>query len=172
VPALRRLAEQRFADTGLADRAPARPLANYVSAVEFDGLVFTAGHGPLTGDGTPAVVGVLGESVDLDAGKEAARLTATNLIGALRRSIGSLDRVSAVGQLRAYLRCAPGFDQQDAVAAAAAEVIGDIFGAQVPIAVPTVITVTECVLGLPVTIDGTFAVDPASILGGRTEGPQ
>jgi enamine deaminase RidA (YjgF/YER057c/UK114 family) len=158
--ASRRIAEQRFAELGLADRSAAAPVANYVPAVEFDGLVFTAGNGPLAGDGTPTVVGRLGAEVGLKAGADAARLATANLVTSLRRTIGSLDRVSAVGQVRAYLRCAPGFDHQDDVSAAAVDALADIFGADVATPIPTVISVTECVLGLPVTIDAVFAVDP------------
>ena len=54
-------------------------------------LVFLSGAGPVRPDGT-FVTGKVGHDVDLDAAKEAARLTGLQLLAVLRAELGSLDR--------------------------------------------------------------------------------
>lgn len=158
-----RVAERRYLQLGLGARTAPVPLANYVPLVEYGGLAFTAGHGPLSDAGTPAFVGTLGNDVSIHDGIKAAELTVKNILISLHTALGSLDRVARVCQIRAYLRCASGFDQHDQVLAAASRLIVNVFGANVGPHAATVISVSECVLGLPVTIDGIFAlIDSAS----------
>jgi|ERR1022692_496572 enamine deaminase RidA (YjgF/YER057c/UK114 family) len=155
-----RVAEQRYLQLGLGARTAPVPLANYVPLVEYGGLAFTAGHGPLNDAGTAAFIGALGDEVSIHDGIKAAELTVKNLLVSLHTALGSLDRVAGVCQIRAYLRCVSGFDQHDQVLAAASRLIVSVFGADIGAHAATVISVSECVLGLPVTIDGIFALEP------------
>jgi enamine deaminase RidA (YjgF/YER057c/UK114 family) len=161
VTAAGRVAEHRYLQLGLGAGTPPAPLANYVSVVEYGGLAFTAGHGPLDGTGSPAFVGALGDGVSIHDGIKAAELTVKNQLMSLHTAVGSLDRVSGVCQIRVYLRCASGFDQHDQVLVAISRLIVNVFGAEVGAHAATVISVSECVLGLPVTIDGVFALETA-----------
>jgi enamine deaminase RidA (YjgF/YER057c/UK114 family) len=166
----RRVAEQHYHERGLATLPPSRPLAKYVPAVEFGGLVFMSGNGPLDPAGSPVVVGRLGDDVGVDAGIHAAELATSNLLTSLRAALGSLDRVASVCEVRGYLRCAPGFERQDDVMAGASQLLIDMFGPEVGTHVPTVVSVSECVLGLTVTIDAIFSVDTGTGVPDQSEG--
>lgn len=156
-----RSAEQRFASLGYANRPAAKPLASYVPFVVTGDLAFVSGHGPLDPEGRPVAVGRLGEQLTVAQGRDAARLATINLLASLRGALGSLDRVSAVCQLTGYVRCAPGFSGLDDVMAGSSELLAEVFGDDIPIHVTTC-AVTECVLGLAVTVDAVFAVDSGS----------
>jgi enamine deaminase RidA (YjgF/YER057c/UK114 family) len=164
-PTTARVAERRFLESGLGAVRPAVPLANYAPASEFGGLVFMSGHGPLDGDRQPVVVGTLGADVSIDDGVRAAKLATSNLLASLRMTLGTLDRVSAVCELRCYLRCAPGFAEQERVVSGASGLIIEIFGAAVGAHVPTIVSVSECVLGLAVTVDAIFSVTDSDTVG-------
>ena len=60
-----------------------------------------SGHGPQNADGTLATpLGKLGRELTIEQGYAAARLTALAILGSLKRAVGDLDRVAAVGASR------------------------------------------------------------------------
>src|SRR5690348_818825 len=87
--------EARLAGLGLTLPTAPEPIATYATIVQHERLLYTAGHGPLRPDGT-FVVGKLGRSLDIAAGREAARLTGLAILATLRAHLGSLDRVSRI----------------------------------------------------------------------------
>ena len=138
-------------------------MANYVSVVVSGGLAFVSGHGPLDAEGRPVVVGKLGERLSPAQGRDVARLATMNLIASVRGALGSLDRVSAVCQLTGYVRCSPGFSALDEVMTGSSELLIEVFGDDIGVHARTTCAVTECVLGLAVTVDAVFAVDDGTV---------
>ena len=86
-----------------------------------------SGAGPIRADGT-FVTGKVGRDVDLDAAKEAARLTGLQLLAILRAQLGSLDRVARVVKTLGMVNCAPGFNRTPAVIDGCSELLIDVFG--------------------------------------------
>jgi enamine deaminase RidA (YjgF/YER057c/UK114 family) len=74
--------DQHLAALGISLPTPAKPVANYVGWVKTGSLVFTAGQLPYE-NGLVIHPGILGFSVDKDAGKTAARQAAINVIAHL-----------------------------------------------------------------------------------------
>lgn len=84
------------------------PVANYVNAVTVGNLLFMSGKSPLKPDGT-LVKGKLGGDLTIEDGYEAARLTGLNLLAALKREVGSLDRVHRIVKVLGMVNAAPTF---------------------------------------------------------------
>lgn len=120
-------AETRIAELGLELPTPTKPMAAYVTFSRSGALAFTSGHGPQRADGS-YVVGRLGSDLDVDEGREAARLTAVALMATLRSELGSLDRVSRIVKLLGMVNSAPGFTRQPAVIDGASELLVEVFG--------------------------------------------
>src|SRR5215218_8632570 len=69
--------EERLQELGVSLPAPATPVAAYVPCVRTGDLVYVSGQVPMV-DGKPSHLGHLGDDVDLEAGRAAARTCAVN----------------------------------------------------------------------------------------------
>ena len=116
------LAERRF-DRFFDQRRNIRP----EMAVETGNLLFLSGMLPAIGH-EPKFVGRLGKELDANAGREAVRIAALNVLSAARQKLGSLDKVTRVVRLCVYLATDGDFFDQPKVADAASELFRDVFG--------------------------------------------
>jgi enamine deaminase RidA (YjgF/YER057c/UK114 family) len=73
-------------------------------------------------------VGRLGREYNVEQGREAARLAALNVLSAARNHLGSLNKVTRVVRLVAYLATEGDFLAQPKVADAASELLREVFG--------------------------------------------
>lgn len=119
--------EERLAALGIALPTPPAPVANYVRAVTTGNLVFLAGHGPLTADGT-YITGKLGKDLTLEEGYEAARLTAIALLASLKTEIDDLDRVRRIVKVTGMVNSDPAFTDQPQVINGCSDLLVEIFG--------------------------------------------
>lgn len=144
-------AEDRIAELGLELPPVTAPLASYVPVVVTGSLAFVAGQVPLDG-GVPMWKGHVGDDVSLEEGADAARRCALQALAALRSELGTLDRVTRVVKVTAWIASAPGFTDQPKVADGASQLLGDVFGeagrhARAAVAAP------DLPLGVPVEVD-------------------
>jgi enamine deaminase RidA (YjgF/YER057c/UK114 family) len=119
--------DQRLAELGIELPEPFPPAGNYVGAVLTGSLLFLSGTGPARADGS-FVRGKVGGDVDLDGGVEAARLTGLQLLAAMRRELGSLDRVRRVVKTFGMVNCAPGFNRTPQVIDGCSNLLVEVFG--------------------------------------------
>jgi enamine deaminase RidA (YjgF/YER057c/UK114 family) len=118
--------ETRLAELGIVLPQPAAPVASYVPVVVVGGLAYVSGQLPFI-DGA-LVTGRLGEDVDLDLGARAARACALMILAQLKAALGSLDRVSQVVKLGAFVNSAGSFSDQPKVANGASDLMVEVFG--------------------------------------------
>jgi enamine deaminase RidA (YjgF/YER057c/UK114 family) len=107
---------------------PSLPGANYVQFVQEGNLIFITGQ-LCQWNGERRFVGKLGQTFDLDAGCEAARLGALNVVAHLRSALeGNLDRVNRCVRIAIYVNSDPAFYEQSQVANGASDLFLEIFG--------------------------------------------
>jgi len=119
--------DQRLEALGIVLPPAPRPLGNYVPGVVTGDLLFMSGVGPRRPDGT-AITGKLGAELDVEQGREAARLVAINMLANIRAVLGSLDRVERVVKTLGMVNCAPDFGLQPKVIDGFSEVFVAVFG--------------------------------------------
>jgi enamine deaminase RidA (YjgF/YER057c/UK114 family) len=119
--------EQRLKELGVTLHTPDRPLANYVHAVRTGNLVFLAGHGPRKPEGG-MVIGKVGREIDLEQGKEAARLVAINLLSSLKAEIGDLNKVKRIVKVLGMVNADPSFTNHPEVINGCSDLLVAIFG--------------------------------------------
>ncbi len=120
--------EAKLAELGIALPTPMPPVANYLPYVVTGKLVVVSGQLPAV-DGTVAVTGKVGESVDITQGQHAARLCFINLLAHLRDACGGdLGRVRRVVRLGGFIASPPGFTQHAAVMNGASDLAVAVFG--------------------------------------------
>lgn len=120
-------AEQRLKALGIALPRPPSPFGAYVEAVQSGSLLFLSGMLPTEGR-EARLVGRVGAELDVDAGREAARLAALNALAVARQHLGSLDKVTRVVRLGVSVATAGDVRDQPKVADAASELLQDVFG--------------------------------------------
>ena len=120
-------AEKRLTELGIQLHIPAPPVANFVHAVRSGNLVFLAGHGPLKPDGS-WLTGKVGRDMDIEAAKEAARLTAINLLSSLKAEIGDLNKVKRIVKVLGMVNSDESFTDQPQVMNGCSDLFVTIFG--------------------------------------------
>lgn len=73
-------------------------------------------------------VGRVGAELDVDAGRQAARLAALNAPALLRQHLGSLDKASRIVRLGVSVATSGDFREHPEVADGASDLLQDIFG--------------------------------------------
>ena len=120
-------ADQRLVELGLELPEPFPPAGSYVAAVRTGSLLYLSGAGPVRADGS-FVTGKVGDTVDLEAAAEAARLTALQLLAVMQRELGSLDKVRKIVKTLGMVNCAPGFNRTPQVIDGCSNLLIDVFG--------------------------------------------
>ncbi|HIQ30495.1 MAG TPA: RidA family protein [Candidatus Caldiarchaeum subterraneum] len=144
-------AENRLKELNIQLPQPATPVANYIPVVRVGKLLFVSGALPMDGDGL-AYRGKLGREVTVDNGYEAARLAALNCLAAVRKTLGTLNKVRRVVKVTGYVASAEGFNDQPKVMNGASDVIVEIFG-EAGKHTRVAVGVYELPLGAPVEVD-------------------
>ena len=119
--------EERLQELGVSLPSPAVPVAAYVPCVRTGNLVYVSGQVPVV-DGKPSHLGHLGDQVDLEDGRAAARTCAVNVLAALKAELGELSRVRRVVKVTGFVASTSGFTDHPKVVNAASELFGDAFG--------------------------------------------
>ena len=120
--------ESRLKELGITLPETSAAVANYLPVVRSAGLLFVSGQLPMSG-GQVAWTGRLGEALDIDEGRAAARLCAVNMLAHLRSALdGELDRVRRVVRLGGFVASAEDFTAQPQVINGASDLMVDVFG--------------------------------------------
>jgi enamine deaminase RidA (YjgF/YER057c/UK114 family) len=151
--------ESTLKTMGIVLPSPAAPVANYVPFVRTGNLVIISGQLCLGTDGklADAHKGKLGAEVSMEAGQEAARLCAVNLLAQLRAAIGDLDRVVRCVRLGGFINAIPTFAQLAPVMNGASDLMVAALGDKGRHARST-IGVAELPLDASVEVEGMFEV--------------
>jgi len=148
--------EARLAALGLTLPTPPRPVATYATIVQHGDLVYTSGHGPLRPDGG-FVVGKLGATLDVAAGREAARLTGLAILASLRAHLGSLDRVTRIVKVLGIVNATPEFAMHPLVINGFSDLMVEVFG-DAAIAARSAVGTNSLPAGIAVEIEAIIAV--------------
>lgn len=143
--------EARLKALGIELPPPPSPAANSVTATRSGRLVFLAGQGPVAG-GEVVWRGRVGVELTEEQGYQAARLTILNSLAILRQTLGSLDEVTRILKLLAWVRCAEGFENPHRVVNGASDLLVEIFGERGRHA-RSAVTARELPLGIAVEIE-------------------
>ena len=152
-----RTAEQRLVELGISLPTLSGGPSLYVPAVRSGSLLFLSGHGPVGPDGG-LVIGKVGAGIDVEAAREAARLTGLQLLAAMRAELGSLDRVRRVVKLLGMVNVAPGFADTPAVIDGCSQLFLDVFG-EAGRSARSAVGMAELPFGMCVEVEAIVEVD-------------
>lgn len=120
--------ETKLQEMGLSLPSAAAPAANYVPWTISGKIVHVSGQLPMR-DGKVGVLGKLGQDVDIEAGQEAARLCALNLLAQLKAACGGdLEKATRCLRLGGFVNAAPDFTDHPKVINGASDLIVAVMG--------------------------------------------
>jgi len=149
-------AEQRLKELGIKLPVPPEPFGAYTEAVQSGNLLFLSGMLPTEGR-VAKFIGRVGAELDVDAGREAAKLAALNVLSVARQHLGSLDRVTRIVRLGVSVATSGDVRDQPKVADAASDLLQDVFGKDMS-PCRLVYGVASLPLGTPVELEVIFEV--------------
>ena len=120
-------AEERLKELGIILPSPPEPFGTYAEAVQTGNLLFLSGMLPTEGRAAK-FIGRVGAELDVEAGRNAARLAALNALAVARQHLGSLDKVTRVVRLGVSVATSGDVREQPKVADGASELLQDVFG--------------------------------------------
>jgi enamine deaminase RidA (YjgF/YER057c/UK114 family) len=119
--------EDRLAKLGITLPQPNAPVANYVPFVRAGDLLHISGQ--VSVDASGGIKGIVGEDVDAETAKAAARLCGINLIAQMKAACeGDLDRVVRVVKLGGFVQAGPSFFDIPQVVNGCSDLMVEAFG--------------------------------------------
>ncbi|MCB9947403.1 MAG: RidA family protein [Rhodospirillaceae bacterium] len=120
--------EDRLGRLGIELPEPSMPGANYVPFIREGQILYVTGQ-LSQWNGERRFIGKVGRDFDIQAGRDAARLAALNVVAQLRAALdGNLDRLKRCLRIAVYVNSDPDFHGQSQVANGPSDLFVDIFG--------------------------------------------
>lgn len=148
--------EARLAELGVTLPEPPVPVANYVPFVISGNLVHVSGQ--ISAGPQGPIKGKLGADMDIDAGADAAKTCAINLLAQVKRACGGdLSRLVRVVKLVGFVNSTPDFVDQPKVINGASDFLVAALGDAGKHA-RSAVSAASLPLGVAVEIDGIFEI--------------
>ena len=119
--------EAKLEALGLTLPPVSAPIGSYVTCKRQGDLLYLSGAGPIV-QGEVLYRGKVGAEITPDVGYEAAKVSALNLIAALKAELGDLSKVKSIVKLLGLVACAAGFYGQPGVINGASDLLFEVFG--------------------------------------------
>ena len=151
---------EKLAELGLETHAFVVPETSPLKPVQIDGRRAYVSGQPPARDGKIQYFGNVGEDVSVEEGYEAAKLCALNILGALEKELGGLDRIESIVKVVGFVSCSAGFKAQSQVINGASDLFVELFGADGRHA-RSAIGVASLPGGMAVEVEAVVAIRPA-----------
>lgn len=147
--------EENFAALGLTLPPAPKPLGVYKPCVVDRKYLYLSGHGPLISDGE-FIIGRIGDTMDMEQGKAAARQVGLTMLATIRTHIGSLDKIKRVIKVLGMVNCIPSFERHPYVINGCSELFASVWGTENGIGVRSAVGMGSLPDNIPVEIEAMF----------------
>ena len=127
-------AEQKLKDLALILPPPPKPLGVYKPFLQVGDMVYVSGHGTVKEDGS-LIIGRVGEDLDIEEGKAAARQVGLAILATLRYNLGTLDRIDRVVKVLGMVNATLDFERHPYVINGCSEVFSEVWGERLGVGV-------------------------------------
>ena len=146
--------EQNFAALGLSLPPAPKPLGVYKPCLIDGKYLYLSGHGTVKDDGS-LIIGRIGDTINPEDGKLAARQVGLAMLATIKANIGSLDKVKQCVKLGVFVNSTAEYIQQPQVANGASDLIAEVIGKHARAAV----SCNSLPLGVAVEVEAIFEVE-------------
>ena len=148
-------AEENFAALNLSLPPAPTPMGVYKPCLIVDNFVYVSGHGTVKMDGS-RIIGRIGEDMDIEAGKLAARQVGLAILSTLKANLGSLNRIKRVIKVLGMVNCTADFERHPYVINGCSELFAAVWGTENGIGVRSAVGFGSLPENIPVEIEAMF----------------
>jgi enamine deaminase RidA (YjgF/YER057c/UK114 family) len=147
--------EQNFSALGLGLPPAPAPMGVYKPCLQDGKYLYVSGHGPIRDD-TTLIIGRVGDELDAEQAKLAARQVGLAILATVRNHLGSLDRVKRVIKTLGMVGCTSDFGRQPYVINGCSELFAQIWGPDDGVGVRSAVGMGSLPNNIPVEIEVLF----------------
>ena len=147
--------DRRFQALNLVLPPAPKPLGVYTPFLQLENVVYVSGHGTVKADGS-LIIGRVGEDMDIEEGKLAARQVGLAILATLFDHIGSLNRIERVVKVLGMVNCTSDFTRHPYVINGCSELFAAIWGEDNGIGVRSAVGMGSLPDNIPVEIEAQF----------------
>jgi enamine deaminase RidA (YjgF/YER057c/UK114 family) len=148
-------AEERFAALGLALPPAPSPLGVYKPCLIDGKYLYLSGHGPVQQDKS-LIIGRVGDALDMEQGKLAARQVGLTMLATIKTNIGSLNKVKRVIKVLGMVNSTPDFERHPYVINGCSELFAAVWGEENGVGVRSAVGFGSLPDNIPVEIEALF----------------
>ena len=148
-------ADQKLENLGLTLPPPPKPLGVYQPFLIVGNMAYVSGHGTVQEDGT-LIIGRVGEDMDIEAGKQAARQVGLAILSTLKANLGSLSRIARVVKVFGMVNATTDFERHPYVINGCSELFAEIWGQENGVGVRSAVGMATLPDNIPVEIEAQF----------------
>ena len=147
--------DENFAQTGLRLPPAPAPLGVYKPLLVDGRYLYASGHGPVQDDKS-LIIGRIGQDLDLEQGKLAARQVGLTILASIATHLGSLSRVRRVIKVLGMVNCTPDFARHPYVINGCSELFAQVWGPDQGVGVRSAVGFGSLPDNIPVEIEALF----------------
>ena len=148
-------AEINFQKLGLELPPAPKPLGVYKPCLIDGKYLYLSGHGTVQSDGS-LIIGRIGEDLDMEQGKLAARQVGLAMLATIKANIGSLDKIKRVVKVLGMVNCVSSFERHPYIINGCSELFAAVWGEENGIGVRSAVGMGSLPDNIPVEIEALF----------------
>jgi enamine deaminase RidA (YjgF/YER057c/UK114 family) len=147
--------EIRFRELNLSLPPAPTPKGVYTPLL-FDGkYIYVSGHLPVNTDGS-LIKGKIGQNIDMEEGKLAARQAGLSILSTLVTNLGSLNRIKRVIKVVGMVNSTTDFEKHPYIINGCSELFASVFGMENGVGVRSAVGMGSLPENVPVEIEAIF----------------
>ncbi|MDB5156283.1 MAG: Endoribonuclease [Mucilaginibacter sp.] len=150
--------DENFTETGLNLPPAPSPLGVYKPYLIDGKYLYVSGHGPVNDDKS-LIIGRIGDTINMEDGKLAARQVGLTILSTIKTNLGSLNKVKRVIKVLGMVNCTPDFEKHPFIINGCSELFAQVWGAENGIGVRSAVGFGSLPDNIPVEIEALFELE-------------
>ena len=148
-------ADERFDQLGLTLPPAPSPLGVYKPCLADGKYLYVSGHGPVRDD-MSLIIGRVGNELNMEDGKLAARQVGLTILSTIKKNMGSLDKIKRVIKVLGMVNCIHDFEKHPYIINGCSELFAAVWGEENGIGVRSAVGMGSLPDNIPVEIEALF----------------
>jgi enamine deaminase RidA (YjgF/YER057c/UK114 family) len=150
--------EENFNELGLSLPPAPSPLGVYKPFLIDGKYLYVSGHGPVQDDKS-LIIGRIGDGLDMESGKLAARQVGLTILSTIKTNLGTLNKVKRVIKVLGMVNCTPNFEKHPFIINGCSELFAQVWGTENGIGVRSAVGFGSLPDNIPVEIEALFELE-------------
>ena len=148
-------AERKWKELNIELPPAPRPLGVYKPCLQDGKYLYLSGHGPVQKNGS-LIIGRIGENMDMEEGKKAARQVGLTMLATIQANISSFNHIKRVIKVLGMVNCTADFLKHPYIINGCSELFAEIWGEENGIGVRSAVGMGSLPDNIPVEIEALF----------------